>query len=312
MKFSIVIPLYNKAAHIRQTLDSALAQRGVDFEVIVVDDGSGDDGAAIVAACNDARLRLFRQANAGVAAARNRGIALATGEWVCFLDADDWLHPQYLSGLNALIEACPGADAVAARFRPVDPAWEPVEWALPAPGYSLIDDLPSRWMQGIPFFTGSIAVRRSLLLDMQPCFPPGESAGEDLDLWFRLAERTRIPLLEQALTAYRTGVDGSLSSAHAAVPAPYLGRMRRRALMRRRGDPVRASMLRFVAQQHITLAREHAGAGRRAEAARLLLQIMPAAWAIRRWWATLLMTTTLPGRYIHRWQAWREQRKVPG
>lgn len=311
MKFSIIIPLYNKASHIRQTLGSALAQTCHDFEVIVIDDGSRDGGAEIVAAYTDPRLRLIRQANAGVAAARNRGIAAAQGEWICFLDADDWLHPQYLSGLHTMMAVAPNTDAVASRFRPVDEAWQPLDWDLPVPSYTQIDDLPTRWMQGIPFFTGSIAIRRQRLCDMQPCFPVGESHGEDLDLWFRLAELTPIVLLEQPLTAYRTSVSGSLSSQHAATPAPYLQRMRTRALARQPSDPVRHSMLRFVAQQHITLARLHAAAGRRLDAVRLLLQTLASGWHIRRWWTTLLMTTTLPGSWIQRWQTQREQQKAP-
>ena len=315
MKFSIIIPLYNKAGFIAQTLASALTQTWTDHEVIVIDDGSRDGGADIVAAhidgSGDPRLRLIRQDNAGVAATRNHGIGLATGEWVCFLDADDWLHPEFLERMAGLIAASPDAEAVAARFRPVAGDWAPQRWPLPeAGGHTTITDLPQRWMQGIPFFTGSIAIRRETLLAMQPCFPVGESCGEDLDLWFRLSERTTIALLELPLTAYRTSVDGSLSSGPVTRPAPYLQRMRRRALARSASDPMRGSMLRFVAHQHITLARLHAAAGRRGEATRLLLQTLDIGWRIKRWWSTLLMTAALPGQWIYRWQAWREQRKA--
>jgi glycosyltransferase involved in cell wall biosynthesis len=310
MKFSIIIPLYNKAAYIQQTLDSVLTQSLSDYEIIVIDDGSSDGGSDIVAACRDARLQLVRQSNAGVAAARNHGIALARGEWICFLDADDWLHPEYLAGLNQLIVNSPRVDAVAARFKPVTDDWQPCAWPLPEASYVQIDDLPQRWMQGIPFFTGSIAIRSHVLCSMQPCFPVGESYGEDLDLWFRIAERTPILLLEQPLTAYRTSVGGSLTSLHAGRPAPYLVRMRQRALTRMDNDPMRHSMLRFVAQQYITLARLHAAAGRRGEALGLLAKTLAPGWSIKRWWSTLLMTAALPGQWIYRWQSWREQRKA--
>jgi glycosyltransferase involved in cell wall biosynthesis len=309
VKFSIIIPLYNKAAYIRQTLASLAAQACDDYEIIVIDDGSSDGGGDIVAA-SGIPVQLVRQENAGVAAARNHGIALATGEWVCFLDADDWLHPEYLSGLGRLIAANPEADAVATRFRGVSETWIPDVWSLPEFRFTQIDDLPQRWMQGVPFFTGSIAVRRLLLAVMHPCFQVGESHGEDLDLWFRIAERTSIPLLEQPLAAYRTSVGGSLSSGHACVPAPFLARMRDRALARATNDPMRHSMLRFVAQQYITLARLHAVAGRRGQAAALLMSTLSSGWHIKRWWTTLLMTTALPGPWIYRWQSWREQRKA--
>jgi hypothetical protein len=199
---------------------------------------------------------------------------------------------------------------VAARFKPVAEDWEPGAWPLPEAVYLQIDDLPKRWMQGIPFFTGSIAIRSHLLFSMQPCFPVGESSGEDLDLWFRIAERTSIALLEQPLTAYRTSVSGSLSHLNAGRPAPYLGRMRQRALARSDKDPMRHSMLRFVAQQYITLARRHAAAGQRGEAMGLLAKTLAPGWSIKRWWSTLLMTAALPGQWIYRWQNWREQRKA--
>ena len=83
MKFSIVIPLYNKATYIRSTIESALAQSFTDFEVIVVDDGSTDGGAEQVAALTDPRLTLVRQTNAGVSAARNQGIAFLYDYWPC-------------------------------------------------------------------------------------------------------------------------------------------------------------------------------------------------------------------------------------
>lgn len=319
MKFSVVIPLYNKAAYIGAALDSALAQRHADFELIVVDDGSSDGSHAIVAACTDPRLRLVRQANAGVAAARNRGIALARGDWVCFLDADDWLHPACLSGFDMLIARHPPCHAVAARFRAVAPDWRGHPWPLPPPTTTLIDDLPHRWMQGIPFFTSSIAVRRVLLDAMQPCFPPGESCGEDLDLWFRIGERSPIALLEQPLAAYRIDVENSLSNAArddnsrddlGPASPPYLERLRRRAAARAPDDALRTSMLDFVAQQHITLARRHAAAGRRGQALRLLLGNLSPGLRLRRWWSTLLMALALPGDWICRWQAWREHRKA--
>lgn len=315
MKFSIVIPLYNKASFIQQTLASVFAQTLEDHEIIVIDDGSSDGSGDVVAALiertGDPRLRLVRQHNAGVAAARNHGIRLARGEWVCFLDADDWLHPEFLASLAALIARHPDVDAAATRFRPVADDWQPAPWPLPAQAsHTRIMDLPQRWMQGIPFFTGSIAIRRELLAAMQPCFPVGESYGEDLDLWFRVAERTPIALVEQALTAYRTSVDGSLSTLHAGRPPAYLKRMQLRAQARSLWDPMRSSMLHFVAHQYITLARLQAAAGRRGAAIQLLLRTLSPGWNIKRWWTTLLMTAALPGQWIYRWQAWREQRKA--
>jgi len=105
LKVSIIIPLYNKAPYVRRALDSISAQTFADFEVIVVDDGSTDGGAAIVADYPDARFRLLAQANAGPGAARNAGIAKARGEFIAFLDADDEWLPNYLQESVSLLES---------------------------------------------------------------------------------------------------------------------------------------------------------------------------------------------------------------
>lgn len=95
-QISVIIPLYNKADYIRRALDSVFAQTFQKFEVIVVDDGSTDDGPKIVAGYDKSRFQLLRQKNAGPGAARNRGIRAAQGKYVAFLDADDEWLPEYL------------------------------------------------------------------------------------------------------------------------------------------------------------------------------------------------------------------------
>ncbi|HEY0431904.1 MAG TPA: glycosyltransferase family A protein, partial [Pyrinomonadaceae bacterium] len=96
MRVSVIIPLYNKAPYVRRALDSIAAQTFANFEAIVVDDGSTDESAAIVAGYSDARFRLIRQSNAGPGTARNAGLAQARGELIAFLDADDEWLPSYL------------------------------------------------------------------------------------------------------------------------------------------------------------------------------------------------------------------------
>lgn len=92
MKVSVVIPLYNKAEYIARTMQSVLMQTYRNIEVIVVDDGSFDGGAQIIHNFHDSRIKVIRQDNAGPAAARNRGLAAAKGEYIVFMDADDeWM-----------------------------------------------------------------------------------------------------------------------------------------------------------------------------------------------------------------------------
>jgi glycosyltransferase involved in cell wall biosynthesis len=96
MKVSVIIPLFNKARYIQRAIDSVLAQTYIDYELIVVDDGSTDDGVKIVRKYSDMRIRLILQDNAGPGAARNRGIKESFGKYIAFLDADDEWLPLFL------------------------------------------------------------------------------------------------------------------------------------------------------------------------------------------------------------------------
>src|SRR5450759_2144524 len=104
IKFSIVIPLYNKEATVERAIRSALSQTIQDFEIIVVDDGSTDNGAKVVASIDDHRIRLIHQKNQGVSVARNRGIAEAKYDLIAFLDADDEWLPDFLKTILWLRE----------------------------------------------------------------------------------------------------------------------------------------------------------------------------------------------------------------
>ena len=305
MKFSVVIPLYNKARYVEAAVRSVLAQTLPALEVIVVDDGSTDGGPERVEALGNERVRVLRQPNGGVSAARNRGIAAARGDWIAFLDADDWHHPLLLAQLARAHALFPQADMVTAGFRCVPDAQEaPTCWPVAVDGpVELVEDLRARWMVDIPFFTGSVAIRTARLRAMQPWFPVGESCGEDLDLWFRVADETPVALVHAQLAAYRTAVAGSLSAGHRRELAPFLLRMRERALQGALPARHRRAALWFVAQQEITLARELLARGARREALASLWRGRYAALG-KRWPLTALMLL-LPGQVAHRWQRWR-------
>jgi len=315
MKFSVLIPLYNKAPYIRETLGSVLAQTCTDFEIIVIDDGSSDGSADIVEALAVPGLRLVRQANAGVSAARNRGIALARGQWVAFLDGDDLYHPAHLAGLLAAQQACPQADMVGTDYLPVPdrremwpPAWPDTAGKEVEPRVEVISDLPRRWMRAPSLCTSSVAIRTTRLQEMQPCFAPGESHGEDLDLFFRVGEISPIALTRTPLVAYRVAVRGSLT-AHNPVLAmpPFLQRMHARALSGALSGPQRRSSLWLVAQYQVSLARDAIAHGKRRAGLNWLLQGCRAATS-KRWWVTAAMALFFPGQLVRGWQHWRLRR----
>lgn len=314
MMFSVVIPLYNKAAYIALTLHSVAVQTVADYEVIVVDDGSTDDGPQIVQSLSqaDPRIRLVRQANAGVSAARNAGIAAAVGEWIAFLDADDWWHPSYLAQQARAIHNYPEVDMVATQLRiiPDVPGWTPLPWpVIPLePAIDLIHDLPSRWMQGIPFCTDSVVLRRSRLMVMQPCFAVDESMGEDLELWFRIAEISSIAHTRTPLIAYRSAGATSLTSQHKQlVMPPFLFRMRRRVESGAMPEYKRKSSLKLIANYQITLARQALIQGQRLSSLKWLFQCKESVLT-KRWLVTLMMLLVFPGSLVQRWMRWRYQR----
>lgn len=188
---SVVIPLYNKEPLIEATLRSVLRQTYQDFEIVVVNDGSTDGSAQAAARVSDPRIRIITQDNAGVSAARNRGIAEARGEFVALLDADDEWYPDYLETQVWMSEKYSSCSVFATNylFRYPDGASKA----------SHITHLPFAGTTGIlsnyfqvaansnpPLWTSSIMARKSALQKVGG-FPTGVRSGEDLITWARLA-----------------------------------------------------------------------------------------------------------------------------
>ena len=111
--FSVVIPVYNRAALLGQALRSVLAQTEQDFEIVVVDDGSLDNPSRTVEALADPRIVFVRHENRGGGAARNTGIDKARGRFIAFLDSDDRFLPHHLAAMRKLLEDAPGTAGYA-------------------------------------------------------------------------------------------------------------------------------------------------------------------------------------------------------
>ncbi|MGN0853960.1 MAG: glycosyltransferase family 2 protein [Kiritimatiellia bacterium] len=115
MSITVIVPVYNASAYLRTGMDSLLAQRHGEWEAVCVDDGSTDGSGAILDeyAARDARIRVVHQANRGVSAARNRGLDLATGEIILFMDPDDLVGPEWMT---ALVKGIAGVDLAWGGF----------------------------------------------------------------------------------------------------------------------------------------------------------------------------------------------------
>lgn len=183
---SVIIPCYNQARFLRAAVDSVHHQTYRNFEVIIVDDGSTDDTAAVAADIRDSRVKYIYQVNRGLAGARNAGLRLAQGEYVAFLDADDVFLPHKLEVQVAALDQHPAWGLVSGGWAYLTNAAHPVEarpWEW-APHLDL-----ASWLLGCPTIPCGVLARRQWVeavggFDEQLRRAEG---AEDWDLWLRLA-----------------------------------------------------------------------------------------------------------------------------
>lgn len=216
---SVVIPLYNKASTIYTTLISVLAQSVRPREVIVIDDGSTDGSAEIVERMivDEPYVRLVRQANAGVSAARNRAIEMAQGEWVALLDGDDIWSPEYLKAVHEMIERWPECGAYGTGFYVEDNM------------RSIVGSTPKQTGK-VDFFTESMhryvlipsatTLRRDLVLRLGG-FPVGMRMGEDQYLWTKIAREAEVAFWAQPMIIYQKSASNRSASIYRAEQSEF-------------------------------------------------------------------------------------------
>jgi glycosyltransferase involved in cell wall biosynthesis len=200
-RVSIVMPCYNAAAHLNQSVNSVLAQSFGEWELIVVDDGSTDSSWVELQrlAKSDRRLRAIQQANSGAAIARNRGLSEARAEYTAFLDADDTWHPDFLATMLGTLDENP--DAVIAycgwqnlgRNGKSNKPFVPLDYENDEKILSLLGGC--RW----PIHA---ALTRSKALKDNGAFDPALSSCMDYDLWLRLGSVSKLLRVPKVLAYY--------------------------------------------------------------------------------------------------------------
>lgn len=201
---SVVIPLYNKAQAIRETLDSVLAQTYKDFEIVVVDDGSTDGSANVAETILQAprlsplAFRLIRKPNSGVSSARNAGILAAKGEYIAFLDGDDLWHPEYLEVLARLIKDYPDAALYGIGFSTI----EGDEIPKVVEPSTMRGEVLDVWNNYPGYWTGSSSSSKARLIEIG-LFDTRMSHGEDIDMWWRLLLTGKGVVDSRVLAYYR-------------------------------------------------------------------------------------------------------------
>lgn len=227
---SIVLPVYNIGACLRQTMDSIVGQTYEDMEIICIDDGSTDDSRAILEgyAARDDRIALHVQENAGQGAARNRGLELARGRYVMLLDADDVYETTFVEKM-ATRAAEVDADIVVCRSGELDDAtgktracpWTVKTEQLPPQDPFSVHDMYDFIFTAFIGWPWDKFFKRSFLVDHALSFPDMENS-EDLHFVFlALVHANRISFLDEQLILHRVGRSGSVSNSRTRAPMAF-------------------------------------------------------------------------------------------
>lgn len=203
---SVVIPLYNKAGQVAHTLRSVLGQTFREFEVVIVDDGSTDGSADEARSVHDGRIRLVSQRNAGVSAARNRGVAEARYDLIAFLDADDEWEPTYLETQYNLYKKYPDCSVYACNYEFCNADGRVTPTILRKLPFEGEDGILSNYFEVAscshpPLWTSAVMVRKQALQAVGG-FPLGIRSGEDLLTWARLAVKYKIAFSRKPLATF--------------------------------------------------------------------------------------------------------------
>lgn len=280
-RISVVIPLYNKADTILQTLQSVLEQTYAADEIIVVDDGSTDSGIDKVEKTYGEQVIIIKQSNAGVSAARNRGIEAAKGDFVAFLDADDFWSAHYIEEIQRMIKRYPQAGLIGTRYQYLDSG---NRYSNPKIRFDNKSSLfgESQLKQGImssyfaisargdlPFNASTVTMKKTLLRTLKG-FPVGEAMGEDQDLWARAALSSVIAYSPRVLGFYNRAADNrTCNNKPAGVESPFSQRLHRYA----KACPdksLRAEIIDYTAAHLRHLALQNIYAGQYSNAKNLL------------------------------------------
>lgn len=208
---SVVIPLYNKAASIQRTLDSVYRQTVSEIEIVVVNDGSTDEGPEIVARQTDPRVLLIHRPNGGQAAARNSGMGASSGQIIAFLDGDDAWLPGHVESLLGLAHDFPDAEVFATGYVMISSAGRETA-GVRACERGYLDYFRAFAYNPSPVLTcSSTALKRSVLANAGG-FDEDVSFGVDLHFWARLALVSRVAFNPVNTAVYYHQTAGNLSA----------------------------------------------------------------------------------------------------
>jgi glycosyltransferase involved in cell wall biosynthesis len=204
-RVSVIVPAYNAAVYLPHAIDSVLAQTFVDWEIVVVDDGSTDHTQSVVESYRPAladKLQYIHQSNHGLPAARNTGIKAARGEFIALLDADDVWLPQRLERGVQVLDSDPEIGLVHARVARIDTKGMVIGQLKVDPKYMSGRIAHDIYIRRAHIVCPTVMFRRHCL-DKAGWFDESMRATEDRDLWFRIALHFKIEYIDEILAYYR-------------------------------------------------------------------------------------------------------------
>lgn len=213
---SVVIPLYNKENSITSTLQSVCAQTYTDFEVLVVNDGSTDNGATLAAKYPDTRIRVINKPNGGVCSARNRGINEAKGEFVALLDGDDQWDKEYLAEQVKMINDFPEAVMWGINFAETNNGKlvRRVSTGLPDGFRGYVENYFEMKGRISDLFCSSSVVIRKDVFDSVGLFDERIKYAEDSDMWFRIIATQKVAFYDQYMVFYQWDAENRAMTRH--------------------------------------------------------------------------------------------------
>ncbi len=208
MSISVIIPVFNGEKTIKETIDSILNQTFKSIELIIIDDGSTDSTVEIIENISDSRIKLFYYPNGGLSTSRNRGISLAQGEYISFIDADDLWTPDKLESQWQALQENPQADVAYSWTDYID---ESSNFLKSGRRIKANGDAFSKLLLFNFLENGSNPLIRQKALEKVGVFDESLTAAEDKDMWLRLAANYEFVCVEKPQILYRISTN-SMSS----------------------------------------------------------------------------------------------------
>ena len=213
--FSVVIPLYNKEKNIERTISSVLSQTFSDYEIIVVDDGSTDNGPGLVRSKFGSQVRLVEKANGGVSSARNLGIKKSEGQWIALLDADDYWREGFLMLIRQMINDFPGCVLYGTSYDVISgQTLSRRSLPLASDFRGVVNDYWELAKKSLLFWSSAVVFDKYVATQIGG-FDTDLTMGEDLDFWIRMNLQGKSVLFNKPFSVYnQDGENRAMTKRH--------------------------------------------------------------------------------------------------